>query len=51
MCTQAIGVWIESVDKGAPGKRNVNAIIVPAIGGGGGENPAGPLVYQIRLVE
>jgi hypothetical protein len=46
-----IGVWIESVDKGAPGKRNVNAIIVPAIGGGGGENPAGPLVYQIRLVE
>jgi hypothetical protein len=45
-----IGVFIESVDPGPPGKRNVNAIIVPAIGGGGG-NPAGPLVYQIRLVE
>jgi len=46
-----IGVFIESVDKGPPGQRNVNAVIVPAIGGGGGSEFAGPLVYQIRLVE
>ena len=46
-----IGVFIESVDPGPPGKRNVNAVIVPAIGGGGGSEFSGPLVYQIRLVE
>ena len=46
-----LGVFIESVDPGPPGKRNVHAIIVPAIGGGGGSDPAGPLVYRIRLVE
>lgn len=46
-----IGVFIESVDNGPPGKRNVNAVIVPAIGGGGGSEFSGPLVYHIRLVE
>lgn len=46
-----IGVFIESVDPGPPGKRNVHAIIVPAIGSGGGGDPAGPLVYHLRLVE
>ena len=45
------GVFIESVDLGPPGKRNVHAVIVPAIGGGGGSEFAGHLVYQLRLVE
>ena len=46
-----VGIFIASVDPGPPGLRNVHAIIVPALGMGGGSDLAGPLVFQLRLVE
>ena len=46
-----VGVFISAVDRGPPGKRNVHAIVVPAIGSGGGSELAGPIVYTLRLVE
>jgi hypothetical protein len=46
-----IGVFVESVDMGPPGKANVYARIMPTVGSGNGSPGVGPLVRVLRLVE
>lgn len=46
-----MGVFIESVDSGPPGKANVYARIMPTIGFGTNNPGVGPLVRVLRLVE
>ncbi len=46
-----MGVFIESVDDGPPGKANVYARVMPASGVGSSPTGAGPLVRRLRLVQ
>lgn len=46
-----IGVFIESVDNGPPGKANVYARVLPTVGYGDGNPGVGPVVKKLRLVE
>ena len=46
-----VGVFIESVDPGPPGKANVYARIMPTIGFGNSNPGVGPVVRVLRLVE
>jgi hypothetical protein len=46
-----VGVFIESIDPGPPGKANVYARIMPAIGFGSSNPGVGPVVKVLRLVE
>jgi hypothetical protein len=46
-----VGVFIESVDQGPPGKANVYARIMPTVGFGSASPGVGPLVRVLRLVE
>lgn len=46
-----IGVFIESVDPGPPGKANVYARVMPAVGFGSSDPGVGPVVKILRLVE
>lgn len=46
-----MGVFIEGVDSGPPGKANVYARVMPAVGSGSSPTGGGPLLKVLRLVQ